>query len=195
MANSLLVPNVESGINRRRSSYFPLDHSDSRRKSLESLYSSLYTVSISISDSNSSADSVAVGKMQNINRELIELITSRLTALAYFEEAQQEINQDKLKSSINSIQDLKNSLLNENSARPPESEGFLLVSNLIKELGELQKIYIKEFDKLNNHKKELKTLENEENQLNVRLNTIESKFSNMSLESRGQQVTCKCLIQ
>ena len=195
MANSLLVPNVESGINRRRSSYFPLDLSDSRRKSLESLYSSLYTVSISISDNNSSADSVVVGKMQNINRELIELITSRLTAFAYFEEVQQEMNQGKLKSSINGIEDLKNSLLKKNSVKSHESEGFLLVSSLIKELGELQKIYINELNKLNNHKQVLETLENEENELNVRLNTIESKVSNMTIENRGEQVNCKCLIQ
>ena len=195
MDNSLSIPNVESGVNLRRGSYFELDQSDARKKSLESLYSSLNTVSISISDSNSSADSVTVGKMQNINRELVELITSRLTAFAYFEEAERGSTKDKLKSSIIGIEDLKTSLFNENSVKSPQSEGFVWVSSLIKELSELQKLHIKELDKLNNNKEELETLENEENELNLRLNNIQNKFSRTNLESKGQQINCKCLIQ
>ena len=130
-----------------------------------------------------------------MNRELVELITSRLTAFAYFEEAGRENTKEKLKSSIIGIEDLKTSLFYENSAKSPKSEGCVWVSSLIKELSELQKLYIKELDKLNNHKEELETLENEENELNLRLNNIENKFSRTTLESKGQQVNCKCLIQ
>jgi hypothetical protein len=194
MENNLAVPNNDSDPSRRRSSFLPFDFSETQRRSPDSLYSSLNSLSISISGSSSSADSITVGKIQNINKELIELISSRLTAFAYFGEVQNpEINQKvQLQSSINGIEDLKTSLLNELSDKSPQN--VLIVTSFLKELSDLQRLYSKELEKLRDNQEELETLENEEIELNSRLHNIENKFSHMTLETQGQKTTCRCEI-
>src|SRR5574343_89859 len=69
-----------------RNSVFNLDIMIGRHYSAESLYSSGLSPSVSLPENSSSLDSVDVEKISSINKNLSDLLQSRLTAFAYFEE-------------------------------------------------------------------------------------------------------------
>lgn len=179
--------------NQRKSNY-GLDSVHHYQKSFESLYSSLINYSISISDSSSSADSVAIGRIQNTNKDLLELITSRLTAFLYFTENNRETPIRSIKSSIHSLEEMHISIAKEAEQLSPDDGSFLVVSKILKDLSELKRYYEEEQANLKSKQQELKTLETEESELCSRLQNIETKVSKIMLEQNSVKSSCQCRI-
>lgn len=181
-----LAPGTNDDRNYRRGSFNPTDLAN-KRPSVESLYSNISSQNFSISDISSSADSVAINKMQSINHELNDHLTSRLTTFMYFHNLvsknshdSSELSENKQKVSVDSSNDIQGSAL-----RLPE---------FTKQLVSLHKTYQKELEKLKKNKEELETVENEENDLCERLSKIEEKVAKVILERDVKKTSCGCFI-
>lgn len=181
-----LAPNINDHMSLRRGSFNPADLTI-KRQSIDSLYSNLSSQNFSITDISSSADSVAINKMQSINNELSENLTSRLTTFMYFH-------------ALASGNPANSSHLSENKqdASPDSSienqENIINFPEFTKEILSLQKAYQKELEKLKKNKEELETVENEENNLCERLSKIEEKVAKVILDRDSKKVSCGCLI-
>ena len=132
-----ILPNIQ---NHRRGSYYPLDPSSQRTESLDSLYSSKKSNSISLLEASSSADSVAINQIQSINNELEHLITSRLTAFLYFQSSAIKTTENFSQLSI--IEPHHPSSDHEMSQF--ENESVLFLSDYTKKITTLNKKYQKE---------------------------------------------------
>lgn len=178
----------------RRVSRFDFDSRNRYKESLDSLYSSILNYSISISDSSSSADSVTIGKMQGKNKELLEQITSRVTAFIYFTKFNKENPAESLQSSIEGLENMHESIEKEIEHLNPEDQSFVLVSKILKDLSELKKCFEEEKNCLKSKQEELKSLETEESELCSRLQNIELKVSKLLLEQNSVKSSCQCRI-
>jgi DNA repair ATPase RecN len=151
-------------------------------------------MSVSISDSSSSADSVAVGRIQNMNRDLMEMVNSRLTAFFYFNNLSHSSAQESLQSSINSLEDMKNSIKKEIEELNQSPSNILVVSQVLKQIIDLQKLHQDELKKLRSYHEEIHTLNNEEGELNERLSGIEKHFNRLVLEEKSEHAACNCFL-
>lgn len=176
-----------------RNSVFNLDAVIGRKDSVESLYSSGMSPSISLPDNSSSLDSVNVEKIASINRNLSDLMQSRLTAFAYFEELDKG-NRKHFKnysmSECNSSQEFEK--------EPEESRTgdgtSVSFSDTYKKLHGLKKIYENQRRKLSHTNNELEKLRYEESELNNRLYKIENKVTKAFLGIKEKKQKCGCKI-
>lgn len=178
----------------RKASVFNFEFTHKRQQSLESLYASVQSISVSISDGSSSADSVAVGRIQNINKDLMEKVNSRLTAFLYFNEMNQNSVEDSLISSISSLENMKQFISTELEGVKDGEQKFLVVSQILRQISDLQKIHQDELDKLKGFHEEIYTLNTEECELNDRLQDIEKKCNRLVLEEHGEKTACGCSV-
>lgn len=188
------TPPLSVPVANRRVSRFDFDSRNRYKESLDSLYSSILNYSISISDSSSSADSVAIGKIQGKNKELVEQITSRVTAFIYFTKYNQENPAESIQSSIEGLESMQESIGKEIEHLNPEDQSFVLVSKILRDLSELKKCFEEEKTCLKSKQEELKSLETEESELCSRLQNIESKVSKLLIEKNAVKSSCECRI-
>jgi hypothetical protein len=175
-----------------RNSVFNLDKVIDRKVSAESLYSSGLSPSVSLPEHSSSLDSVDIDKINEINKELSELINSRLTAFAYFEEVDKgnrKIFKKDEKSGLDSFLDCEK--------EPDESrtgDATVSFSETYKKLHGLKRIYENKKKRLSQTTEELEKLLDEESDLNSRLTRIENKVTNAFLGIKEKNNGCRCKI-
>ena len=178
-------------LERRKSSYLAVELFESRRASIESLYNSIIA-SISLSDSNSIADTAELQKIQLKNKELYENVTDRLTAFIYFSNLSGNILSDPSSSSCssavkNSIEEIKEQLNDCNG-----NVDSLDIKNFIQNVTNLKQNCESEVKKLQGLKSEINTLEEEEATLNQVLTGIENNVQKIILDSKGEKTSCNC---
>ena len=178
----------------RKASVFNFEFTHKRQQSLESLYASVQSMSVSLSDGTSCADSVAVGRIQNINKDLIEMVNSRLTAFFYFNEMNQNSAEDSLISSISSLENMKQFISMELEGAKSGEMKYLVVSQILRQISDLQKIHQDELDKLKGFHEQMYSLNTEECELNERLQDIEKKCNRLVLEEHGEKTACGCSV-
>lgn len=183
---------VDAATLSHRPSVFNFEFPHKRQQSLESLYASVQSMSVSISDGSSDADSVAVGRIQTINKDLKEMLNSRLTAFLYFNEINKNSAQESLASSISSLEQMKVSISKELEVFRNEGQNFLVVSQILRQISDLQRIHKDELDKLKGFHDEICNLHTEECELNERIQDIEKKCNRLVLEEHGERTACSC---
>ena len=176
----------------RRSSVFNFEFPHKRQPSLESLYASVQSMSVSISDGSSEADSVAVDRIRILNKDLNEMLNSRLTAFLYFNEANRNSAQESLISSISSLQQMEQSMSKELEVFQDPSRKVLVVSQILRQISDLHKVHKDELDKLKGFHEEICNLNTEESELNDKIQDIEKKCNRLVLEEHGERTACGC---
>ena len=175
---------------RRRSSYLSVKSLYLGRKSLESLYNSCVSMSISIPSNGSSADSVDIEEIHSNNRQLFEVLTTRLTAFLYFTETLLEEPVEYYKASIKELEEIKESISQSQSL---EDSNCVETGKVLQQISDLMVLYSNELKKLEESRTEISQMDEEEEELNKRLTDIERKLGNISLETENAITSCKCV--
>ena len=149
-------------------------------------------MSVSISDGSSEADSVAVDRIRILNKDLNEMLNSRLTAFLYFNEANRNSAQESLISSISSLQQMEQSMSKELEVFQDPSRKVLVVSQILRQISDLHKVHKDELDKLKGFHEEICNLNTEESELNDKIQDIEKKCNRLVLEEHGERTACGC---
>ena len=175
-----------------RNSVFNLDIIG-RNDSAESLYSSGLSPSVSLPDNSSSLDSVDFEKIGYINKNLSDLLQSRLTAFAFFEEMDKGSRKHYKKSSMSECESSQDFDKEPEESRTGDGTSVSF-SETYKKLNGLKKVYENQKKKLNQTNSELEKLRDEESELNDRLYIIENKVTRAFLGIKEKKLKCGCKI-
>ena len=176
-----------------RNSVFNLDLAMGGRDSVGSLYSSGVSPSVSLPENSSSLDSVDFEKICSINKNLSDLLQSRLTAFAYFEELDKGSRKLLNKCSISDFESSQESDKEPEESRTGDGTSVSF-SDTYKKLHGLKKFYENQKKKLNETNSELEKLRDEESELNDRIYKIENKVTKAFLGGKEKNNKCGCKI-
>ncbi|OMJ66557.1 hypothetical protein SteCoe_36554 [Stentor coeruleus] len=163
--------------------------------SSESLYKGIESIDISIPSNGSSADSIDIQVIKNKNKELFDVLNSRLSTFLNFNDNIITQSYDFLKSSLDELDEIKD------TANDFEDKQFSLcdkdkfaVDILFKQINLLHSMYTYEIKKLERSRDELITVEEEETDLHFKLKNIEGEMCRLMIEEDSNRTTCKCTL-
>jgi hypothetical protein len=162
--------------------------------SMDSIYSQSFneTFSISNAESRSSVDSVEVQKVVAKNKEITEIVTSRLTAFLFMSK---KIYGENGFIPIQEFENIKKSLSETLSIcrENEDKESEIFVKGVLDQIMNLQKELNALSLKLQETQVEIKYTETEETELKEHMNAMETNISRFVLESQdSKSIKCQC---
>lgn len=172
-------------VTRRKSSYLSSGGIDLRKKSMDSLYSSVVSISLSI-NSTSSCNSDQIEKMTKKNFEILDYVSDQLSAFFYYT-GRNPLGYNLYSSEASS----SSSYIPETLVMPKER---VVVKDILTKIANLNK-YLEEFKKKNLvEEEEIQQADEENRRLQQLIVDIGGKLAGTEIESHSISTGCKCEI-
>lgn len=170
---------------RRKSSYLSSGGIDLYRRSVDSLYNSVVSISLSI-NSTSSCNSNHIEKIGKKNIEILDFVSDQLSTFFYYTGRNQlgcNLNSSEVSSASSSVSELV--------VRPNEK---VIVRDLLTKIANLSK-YLEEFQKKNSDgKEEIRQADEENRKLQQLIVNIGGQLAGTVIETHSISTGCKCEI-
>lgn len=177
----------------RQTSARSFESNDSIYTSLDSVKSSYKNLSKCLSNSNATC-SFELTDIQHKNKQMLEIVTAKLTTLVYFNRLSLVTPHHSAKPSAEESEDIKELITSTLKQSQTASPNIFEAKKILKHIENLEKVLKAEEKKLEHKKIQVCILEEEESNLKAKLTNVEFGLSKTLFGTSPTKLLCDCRV-